>query len=80
MNRVGEGGAGESVWLEWFLHAALAAFVPLARARPQSERVRKWGTHAEALRASLQREAWDGQWYRRAIRSRLYQRLSGRGS
>jgi cyclic beta-1,2-glucan synthetase len=23
MNRVGEGGKGESVWLGWFLHAAL---------------------------------------------------------
>ena len=28
MNRVGEGGKGESVWLGWFLHAALARFMP----------------------------------------------------
>src|SRR5690606_12019791 len=26
MNRVGEHGRGESVWLGWFLHAALNAF------------------------------------------------------
>ena len=31
MNRVGEGGRGESVWLGWFLHAALTAFAPLCR-------------------------------------------------
>ncbi len=30
MNRVGEKGDGESVWLGWFLHAALTAFAPLA--------------------------------------------------
>ncbi|MDT8871456.1 hypothetical protein RAA17_11195 [Komagataeibacter rhaeticus] len=33
MNRVGEKGQGESVWLGWFLHATLASFIPLARAR-----------------------------------------------
>ena len=50
MNRVGEGGAGESVWLGWFLHAALTAFVPLAQARAETERASKWQAHAEALR------------------------------
>jgi cyclic beta-1,2-glucan synthetase len=33
MNRVGEKGEGESVWLGWFLHTALSAFAPLAMAR-----------------------------------------------
>ena len=33
MNRVGEAGKGESVWLGWFLHAALSAFIPIAEAR-----------------------------------------------
>src|SRR3981189_2842502 len=35
MNRVGEAGRGESVWLGWFFHAALAAFIPIASARNQ---------------------------------------------
>ncbi|MEO8301210.1 MAG: glucoamylase family protein, partial [Rhizomicrobium sp.] len=30
MNRVGEQGKGESVWLGWFLHEALARFIPYA--------------------------------------------------
>ena len=38
MNRVGEKGAGESVWLGWFLHAALTAFIPLAEARQETVR------------------------------------------
>ena len=34
MNRVGEAGHGESVWLGWFFHGALTAFAP-DRLRPQ---------------------------------------------
>jgi cyclic beta-1,2-glucan synthetase len=66
MNRVGEGGAGESVWLGWLLHATLTAFLPLATARGDAVRVAEWRVHADGLKASLDREAWDGDWYRRA--------------
>ena len=66
MNRVGEGGRGESVWLGWLLHAALAAFAPLADARGDTARAAAWRAHAAALQAALEREAWDGEWYRRA--------------
>ena len=65
MNRVGEQGRGESVWLGWLLHATLAAFAPLATARGEHARAGAWLAHAAALRASLEREGWDGQWYRR---------------
>ncbi|WP_407643994.1 GH36-type glycosyl hydrolase domain-containing protein [Dongia deserti] len=65
MNRVGEHGKGESVWLGWFLHAALTAFAPLADVRREPGRAAAWRAHAAALQASLEREAWDGDWYRR---------------
>ncbi len=65
MNRVGEHGKGESVWLGWFLHATLAAFAPLAKARGEGARAEKWLSHAAALRDSLERDGWDGDWYRR---------------
>ncbi len=65
MNRVGEHGKGESVWLAWLLHAALTAFAPLADARREPVRAAAWRAHATALHASLEREAWDGEWYRR---------------
>ncbi|HSD42064.1 MAG TPA: glucoamylase family protein [Burkholderiales bacterium] len=65
MNRVGEQGKGESVWLGWFLHATLAAFAPLAKARGEEARVAKWLAHADRLRISLERDGWDGDWYRR---------------
>ncbi len=66
MNRVGEGGSGESVWLAWLLHATLSAFAPVAAARGESARVSSWQQHAIALGESLEREGWDGAWYRRA--------------
>jgi cyclic beta-1,2-glucan synthetase len=67
MNRVGERGEGESIWLGWFLYAALTAFVPLAEARQETKCAAKWAAHAASLRTSLEREAWDGDWYRRAF-------------
>jgi cyclic beta-1,2-glucan synthetase len=67
MNRIGEGGRGESVWLGWFLGAALEAFLPIADARGDDARGRRWRSHLDTLRASLSRDAWDGAWYRRAF-------------
>ncbi len=65
MNRVGEAGQGESIWLGWFLHASLTAFAPLADARGESARAVVWRRHADALAEALE-QAWDGDWYRRA--------------
>ncbi len=66
MNRVGEKGRGESVWMGWFLLAAIAVFTPYARARNDSGRVSRWMQFAAALRVALESTAWDGDWYRRA--------------
>jgi cyclic beta-1,2-glucan synthetase len=65
MNRVGEQGQGESVWLGWFLHTTLTAFAAVASARNESLRATQWRRHAASLGDSLEREAWDGAWYRR---------------
>ncbi|HTB28432.1 MAG TPA: hypothetical protein VK715_05715, partial [Steroidobacteraceae bacterium] len=64
MNRVGEKGKGESVWLGWFLYATLIEFAPLAEARREPARAALWLDHAAALQNSLE-QAWDGDWYRR---------------
>ncbi len=65
MNRVGEGGQGESVWLGWLLVDTIARFAPWADAR-DPERAARWRAHAASVREALEREAWDGAWYRRA--------------
>jgi cyclic beta-1,2-glucan synthetase len=65
LNRVGAGGKGESVWLGWFLHAALTSFASTAERRGDSGRAAAWRQHAAELGRSLDSEAWDGDWYRR---------------
>jgi cyclic beta-1,2-glucan synthetase len=65
LNRVGELGKGESVWLGWFLYATLSAFAPLAETRQERARAVTWRSHAVALQISLERDGWDGNWYRR---------------
>jgi len=65
MNRVGLAGRGESVWLAWFLHAALLRFAPIAAARGAEGSADVWRKHAFALLQAVEREAWDGDWYRR---------------
>ena len=67
MNRVGEHGRGESVWLGWFLHATLNAFAPIAQARGELALATAWLGHATRLRAALEQHAWDGEWYRRGF-------------
>ncbi len=65
MSRIGEAGRGESVWLGWFLHAALTRFARLADARGDTAHGSSWRAHATALATALEL-AWDGDWYLRA--------------
>jgi len=67
MNRVGHEGRGESVWLGWFLHAAISAFLPFATARAETDRESRWRASANAISAALERHGWDGDWYRRGF-------------
>ena len=67
MNRVGEHGKGESVWLGWFLHTILWEFAKIADARGEHQRAEAWRLHVSALKAALERNGWDGEWYRRAF-------------
>src|SRR3546814_2713162 len=66
MNRVGEGGRGESVWLGFFLYEALNRFHVLARDRSDLLFAKRCVERAARLREALEAEAWDGAWYRRA--------------
>jgi len=66
MNRVGQQGRGESVWLGWFLHTVLWEFARLADRRGEHDRGERWRVHVSALKAAIERDGWDGEWYRRA--------------
>ena len=66
MNRVGNDGKGESIWLGWFLHAVLVGFVPFCDARKKKRRGNKYRSRADKLKQALEEKGWDGDWYRRA--------------
>lgn len=66
MNRVGAEGRGESVWLAWFLIATLRRFAPICASRGESAREADYLSWADRLAEAVEREAWDGAWYRRA--------------
>jgi cyclic beta-1,2-glucan synthetase len=65
MNRVGQRGVGESVWLGWFLYATLGRFEALqALIKDDPGACRQ---QAELLKRALDLHAWDGDWYLRAF-------------
>jgi cyclic beta-1,2-glucan synthetase len=66
MNRVGNLGKGESVWLAWFLIKTLKDFIPLCEKRKDLLHLKKFQKHIEKLKNSLEANAWDGNWYLRA--------------
>ena len=67
MNRVGEAGKGESVWLGWFLCATIDAFAPVADERGDTDRAAAWRAHRKSVAAALDGPGWDGAWYRRGF-------------
>jgi cyclic beta-1,2-glucan synthetase len=67
LNRVGELGQGESVWVAWFLLVILRDFCPLMADRGEGEAARQYQQQADALRQAIEAHAWDGQWYLRAF-------------
>lgn len=65
LNRVGIGGRGESAWLGWFLADVCNRFAELAETRNESNRSAALAKRRDALVESLERHAWDGDWYLR---------------
>ena len=66
MNRVGIKGAGESVWLGFFLCTVLRDFAAVARLRGDPVFAERCRAQEGALRLNLEQHGWDGEWYRRA--------------
>ena len=66
MDKVGNEGKGESVWLAFFLYDVLIRFAEIAILKNDEAFSKKCREEAEKLRININREAWDGEWYRRA--------------
>ncbi len=67
MNRVGNEGEGESVWLGFFLAHILKRFVPICRDRNDRQRAERYQSYLASLERALNADGWDGRWYRRAF-------------
>ena len=76
-SEVGNKGKGESVWLGFFLYTILDRFIELIKSRITSEDneenkkleeyVQKYQLIMQDLRKTLNKNGWDGRWYRRAL-------------
>ena len=66
MNLIGEHGRGESVWLGFFYYLILKQFSEIARTRGETEFADTCLTTAGTLMENVEKNAWDGDWYRRA--------------
>ncbi|MEM1041883.1 MAG: glucoamylase family protein [Bacteroidota bacterium] len=66
MNRVGNDGTGESVWLGFFLAHILKGFIPLCDERGETERAERYRAYLKDLEVALNDTGWDGAWFRRA--------------
>lgn len=67
MNKIGEHGKGESVWLAFFLGHVLTQFKSLAQYKNDLEFVTLCETHFQNLGIAANQSAWDGQWFMRAF-------------
>ncbi|MEO6719555.1 MAG: glucoamylase family protein [Ferruginibacter sp.] len=66
MDKVGQHGKGESVWLAFFLYDVLTKFVEVARIKGDQAFIKICNDAAKQLRDNIEKNAWDGEWYRRA--------------
>jgi cellobiose phosphorylase len=66
MNKIGQEGRGESVWLAFFLYDVLNQFAELARNRNDLAFADRCLDQAKTLQKNIEANAWDGEWYRRA--------------
>ncbi|MDE8652867.1 GH36-type glycosyl hydrolase domain-containing protein [Novosphingobium album (ex Liu et al. 2023)] len=67
MDRVGNRGHGESVWLAWFIIATIRNFTRHCVDEDQIEFRDRWNGRADSLAAAVERSGWDGEWYLRAF-------------
>ena len=65
LDRVGAAGAGESVWLGFFMAEVLARFAELAERRADFGFATTCRAAGQVLAGRLEEHGWDGEWYRR---------------
>ncbi len=67
MDKVGHQGKGESVWLAFFLYDILVRFAPIATLQKDTGFADLCINESVKLRAAIDNNGWDGEWYLRAF-------------
>jgi cyclic beta-1,2-glucan synthetase len=67
MDKVGNEGKGESVWLAFFLYDVLTRFHELAHLRKDLDFAERCQKEAFQLKKNIELNSWDGSWYLRAF-------------
>ncbi len=62
LNKVGNKGKGESIWLGFFLYLVLRKFIPLCG----ETKAKEYTQVADNLQRNLNTHGWDGRWFKRA--------------
>jgi len=65
-DKVGNKGKGESVWLAFFLYEILTRFAKIAQEYKDVEFAGICEKESQQLKANIEKNAWDGEWYIRA--------------
>ena len=66
MNLVGAHGRGESIWLGFFLYEVLMKFAEISKIKGDTAFADRCHSEAALLHQNIERNGWDGEWYRRA--------------
>jgi Cellobiose phosphorylase len=66
MDKVGNHGKGESVWLAFFLYDILNRFGGIASMKNDEAFAARCKAEAQKLQVNIRQQAWDGDWYLRA--------------
>ena len=66
-SNIGPEGKGESVWLGFFLYGILQEFSKIADYKHEGELAQRYKKISERLCESLNTNAWDGRWFKRAF-------------
>ncbi len=66
MNKVGIKGKGESVWLGFFLYQVINDFTKVMKVYDKKFKLKEFKDFNDKLKESLNKKAWDGDYYLRA--------------
>lgn len=66
MNKVGNEGKGESIWLGWFLTDILKKWILICEGHQAPDLAQKYTQIRASLVEAIELSGWDGSWYKRA--------------